>query len=45
MKNKKLKIYEMPISYYGRSYDEGKKISWKHGFGALYTLIKFRFCN
>ena len=45
LKNKKLKIYEMPISYYGRSYDEGKKISWKHGFGALYTLIKFRFCN
>lgn len=43
LKNKKLRVYELPISYYGRSYEEGKKISWKHGFGALYTLLKFRF--
>lgn len=40
---KKLRIYEMPISYYGRSYQEGKKIFWWHGFGALWTLLKYRF--
>lgn len=45
LKNKSLRVYEMPISYYGRSYAEGKKISWKHGFGALYTLLKYRFVN
>ena len=45
LKNKALRIYEMPISYYGRSYAEGKKISWKHGFGALWTLLKYRFIN
>jgi len=45
LKNKKLRIYEMPISYYGRSYAEGKKISWKHGFGAIWALLKFRFIN
>ncbi|NQU95516.1 MAG: glycosyltransferase family 2 protein [Candidatus Omnitrophica bacterium] len=42
---KKLKVYEMPISYYGRTYEEGKKISWKHGFSALWTLIKYRFVD
>jgi len=45
LKNKKLRIYEIPISYYGRSYEEGKKITWKHGFGALWTLLKYRFIN
>jgi glycosyltransferase involved in cell wall biosynthesis len=45
LKNKSLRIYEMPISYYGRTYEEGKKISWKHGFGALATLLKYRFTN
>ena len=45
LKNKALRIYEIPISYYGRSYAEGKKISWKHGFGALATLIKYRFVD
>lgn len=45
LKNKKLRIYELPISYYGRSYEEGKKISWKHGFGALWALLKFRFTD
>ena len=43
LKNKKLRIYEMPISYYGRNYSEGKKINWTHGFGALWTLLKYRF--
>ncbi len=42
LKNKSLKIYEMPISYYGRNYAEGKKITWKHGFGALWALLKYR---
>jgi len=45
LKNKGLRIYEMPISYYGRSYAEGKKISWKHGISALATLLKYRFIN
>ncbi len=39
------RIYELPISYYGRSYAEGKKISWRHGFSALWTLIKYRFTD
>lgn len=45
LKNKKLRIYEIPISYYGRNYDEGKKITWKHGFGALWALVKYRFID
>lgn len=45
LKMKKLRIYEMPISYYGRTYDEGKKISWVHGFGALFAIVKYRFIN
>ena len=36
-------IYEVPISYSGRDRDEGKKITWTDGFGALATLIRFRF--
>ncbi|KPK96972.1 MAG: glycosyl transferase [Omnitrophica WOR_2 bacterium SM23_72] len=42
---KKLRIYEMPISYYGRTYKEGKKIKWTHGFSALWTIIKYRFID
>ncbi len=34
-------IYEIPISYQGRSYSEGKKINWKDGISALYTILKF----
>lgn len=41
----KLKIYEVPISYYGRTYEEGKKITWKDGISALYCIIKYRFFN
>ncbi len=37
------RIYEVPISYAGREYDEGKKITWKDGFVALWALIKYRF--
>ena len=36
------RIYEVPISYTGRDPDEGKKITWKDGFGALKTLVRFR---
>ena len=42
---KKLRIFEMPISYYGRTYAEGKKISWRHGFGALFALVKYRLMD
>lgn len=42
---KKLRIYEMPISYYGRTYEEGKKITWRDGFSALWTLLKYRFID
>jgi glycosyltransferase involved in cell wall biosynthesis len=38
----KLRIYELPISYYGRSYDEGKKITWRDGFRALWVLFRVR---
>jgi glycosyltransferase involved in cell wall biosynthesis len=38
-----LRIYELPISYYGRTYDEGKKITWRDGFKAVWVLIRVRF--
>jgi glycosyltransferase involved in cell wall biosynthesis len=37
-----LRIYELPISYYGRTYAEGKKITWRDGFRALYVLFRVR---
>ncbi len=37
------RIYEVPISYAGREVTEGKKITWRDGFGALATLVRFRF--
>jgi len=37
------RIYEVPISYAGREPDEGKKITWRDGFGALSALVRFRF--
>lgn len=36
-----IKIYEVGISYYGRSYEEGKKINWKDGVRAIYCIIKY----
>ena len=39
------RIYEVPISYTGREFDEGKKITWRDGFKALWTLIKYRFVD
>jgi glycosyltransferase involved in cell wall biosynthesis len=44
-KVKGIKIYEVGISYYGRTYDEGKKIGWKDGFRAIYCIFKYRFFN
>ncbi|UCD54846.1 MAG: glycosyltransferase family 2 protein [Candidatus Omnitrophota bacterium] len=43
LKKKNLRIYEMPISYYGRTYKEGKKITWKQGFSAIAALLWYRF--
>lgn len=37
----KCRIYEVGISYYGRTYEEGKKINWKDGFRALYCIVKY----
>ena len=39
------RFYEVSISYYGRTYQEGKKITWKDGLAALYYMIRFRFGN
>ena len=39
------KIKEVPISYAGRTHSEGKHITWRDGFSALWTLIKYRFVN
>jgi glycosyltransferase involved in cell wall biosynthesis len=39
----KWRIYEVPISYAGRTYEEGKKITWKDGVQALWCIIRFRF--
>jgi glycosyltransferase involved in cell wall biosynthesis len=38
-----LRIYELPIAYYGRSYAEGKKITWRDGFKAVWVLVRVRF--
>ena len=42
---KHCRFYEVPISYHGRTYEEGKKITWKDGFAALYYMIRFRFSD
>ena len=39
--SRKLRVYEVGISYSGRTYEEGKKIGWKDGFRALYCLVKY----
>jgi glycosyltransferase involved in cell wall biosynthesis len=39
------RFYEVPISYHGRTYEEGKKITWKDGIAALYYMIRFRFSD
>jgi glycosyltransferase involved in cell wall biosynthesis len=40
-KLKGIRIYEVPISYFGRTYDEGKKINWKDGVSAIWSILKF----
>jgi glycosyltransferase involved in cell wall biosynthesis len=40
---RRYRVYEIPISYDGRGYDEGKKITWRDGFTALWVLMKYRF--
>jgi len=42
---KNFRIYEVPISYSGRDYSEGKKITWKDGMAALWFIIRFRFSD
>lgn len=37
----RIRIYEVGISYYGRTYEEGKKINWKDGFRAIYCILKY----
>ena len=39
---KGVRIYEVGISYYGRTYEEGKKIGWKDGFRAIYCILKYK---
>jgi glycosyltransferase involved in cell wall biosynthesis len=41
----RLRIYEVGVAYYGRSYEEGKKITWKDGIKALLTIVRFRFMD
>ena len=41
----RVRIYEVPISYAGRTYEEGKKIGMRDGFEALWTIIKYRFTD
>jgi glycosyltransferase involved in cell wall biosynthesis len=38
-----LRVYEVPISYHGRSYAEGKKITWRDGLSALWAIVRYRF--
>ena len=38
---KKCRVYEVPISYHGRTYAEGKKITWRDGIAAIYSLVRF----
>lgn len=40
-----VRIYEVGISYYGRTYEEGKKIGWKDGFRAIYCILKYKFAS
>jgi glycosyltransferase involved in cell wall biosynthesis len=42
---RRIRIFEVPISYYGREYNEGKKIGMKDGFVAIWTLLKYRFVD
>jgi glycosyltransferase involved in cell wall biosynthesis len=41
----KWRVYEVPITYAGRTYEEGKKITWRDGFHALWCIVRFRFLD
>ena len=41
LNGERVRIYEVPISYYGRDYEEGKKIGWKDGVAALWHIFRF----
>jgi hypothetical protein len=41
----KCRIYEVGISYSGRTYEDGKKIGWKDGIRAIYCIVKYRFVS
>ncbi len=41
----KVRIYEIGVSYYGRTYDEGKKINWRDGFRAIWCILKYNLFN
>jgi len=42
---RKIRIYEVPISYTGREFDEGKKITWRDGIRAILVLLEYKFIN
>ncbi|MBW7907509.1 MAG: glycosyltransferase family 2 protein [Kiritimatiellae bacterium] len=42
---KRCRIYEVPISYHGRTYEEGKKIGWRDGFRAIWCILKYRIVD
>jgi hypothetical protein len=44
-KLKGIRIFEVAISYYGRGYEEGKKINWRDGIKAIFYIFKYRFFN
>jgi glycosyltransferase involved in cell wall biosynthesis len=44
-KIKNIRIYEVGVSYYGRTYEEGKKIGWKDGFRAIYCIVRYSILN
>lgn len=43
LRRRGVRVYEVPISYYGRTYSEGKKVSWRDGVSAVGTLVRIRF--
>ena len=43
LRDGRVRLYEVPISYFGRTYEEGKKITWRDGLVAVWTLVRFRF--
>jgi len=42
---RRARIYEVPISYHGRTYDEGKKIGWRDGFAALWAIVRYNLAD